>query len=68
MKIPEYLSVGRPVVSVPTGRIRGLIKEGETGFLFVNDADNWRSFLNNLPTSVKLREMGLAAAKVRLPS
>jgi glycosyltransferase involved in cell wall biosynthesis len=68
MKIPEYLSVGRPVVSVPTGRIRTLISEGESGFLFDNDVDSWRSFLKQLPTRERLRDMGLAAAAVRHPS
>ena len=70
MKIPEYLSVGRPVVSVPTGRIRTLISEGESGFLFDNDADSWRAFLKQLPTRERLRDMGVAAAAagVRHPS
>ena len=45
MKIPEYLSVGRAVVSVPSGRIRTLVKEGETGFLFANQPDQWTRFL-----------------------
>jgi glycosyltransferase involved in cell wall biosynthesis len=68
MKIPEYLSVGRPVVSVPTGRIRTLISDGETGFLFDNNAAGWRAFLQRLPSRERLRDMGLAAAGFRHPS
>jgi glycosyltransferase involved in cell wall biosynthesis len=58
------------VVSVPTGRIRTLISEGESGFLFDNDADSWRAFLKQLPTRERLRDMGVAAAAagVRHPS
>jgi hypothetical protein len=68
MKIPEYMSVGRAVASVPSGRIRSLISDGETGFMFVNDVDHWCTFLADLPARERLREMGLAAARVALPS
>ena len=33
MKVPEYLSAGRPVVTVPSGRLPDLVRDGETGFL-----------------------------------
>ena len=68
MKIPEYLSVGRPVVSVPSGRVRTLVRSGETGFLFENAAGNWREFLGGLPSRERLREMGVSAGNTRLPS
>jgi len=68
MKIPEYLSVGRAVVSVPSGRTRMLLREGETGFLFSNDVAQWTAFLGQLPTRERLSEMGAAAAQVELPS
>jgi glycosyltransferase involved in cell wall biosynthesis len=68
MKIPEYLSVGRAVASVPSGRIRSLVHENETGFLFANLAANWRAFLGNLPSRERLREMGAAAASTELTS
>lgn len=68
MKIPEYLSVGRAVVSVPSGRTRMLIREGETGFLFNNEVEKWASFLQHLPTRERLGEMGAAASQVKLPS
>lgn len=66
MKVPEYLSVGRPVVSVPSGRIRSLLVDGETGFMFDNTRANWRDFLSKLPTRQELRRMGEAAARTRL--
>lgn len=68
MKIPEYLAVGRPVVSVPSGRIRTLVKEGETGFLLRNDVESWSKFMEALPDRTRLREMGVAAEKSRLTS
>ena len=68
MKIPEYLSVGRAVVSVPSGRIRTLVKEGQTGFLFANQLDEWARFLAALPTRDRLQEMGAAAAASKLTS
>lgn len=68
MKIPEYLSVGRPVVSVPSGRIRTLVAEGKTGYLFPNEAARWSEFLGALPPRDRLREMGVAAAASKLTS
>ncbi|MBK6452531.1 MAG: glycosyltransferase [Proteobacteria bacterium] len=68
MKIPEYLSVGRAVVSVPSGRIRTLVKEGETGFLFANEPESWARFLRALPSRDRLREMGESAAALKLTS
>jgi glycosyltransferase involved in cell wall biosynthesis len=68
MKIPEYLSVGRPVASVPSGRIKSLIRENKTGFLFANVTENWRAFLRGLPSREHLREMGTAAATTELTS
>lgn len=68
MKIPEYLSVGRPVVSVPSGRVRSLLLDGETGFLFANTRDAWRDFLGRMPSRERLRQMGEAAGRTRLQS
>jgi len=68
MKIPEYLSVGRPVVSVPSGRVRTLVRSGETGFLFENAVGKWHEFLGGLPSRERLREMGISAGNTRLPS
>jgi len=68
MKIPEYMSTGRAVVSVPSGRIRSLVRHGDTGFLFDNRLEEWQRFLRELPSRERLRAMGIAAAQVRLPS
>jgi glycosyltransferase involved in cell wall biosynthesis len=68
MKIPEYLSVGRPVVSVPSGRVRTLVRHGDTGFLFDNDVRQWTAFLEDLPSRARLHDMGRAAAASKLPS
>jgi glycosyltransferase involved in cell wall biosynthesis len=68
MKIPEYLSCGRPVASVPSGRIPSLVQEGVSGFLFPNDVPSWRRFLAERPSRQRLRRMGEAAAQVRLNS
>jgi glycosyltransferase involved in cell wall biosynthesis len=68
MKIPEYLSCGRPVASVPSGRIPQLVQHGVSGFLFPNQASEWRRFLAERPSRERLRRMGEAAAQVPLNS
>jgi glycosyltransferase involved in cell wall biosynthesis len=60
--------VGRPVVSIASGRIRSLVKEGETGFLFPNDVGSWTTFLAKLPSRERLRTMSAAAAATKLTS
>jgi glycosyltransferase involved in cell wall biosynthesis len=67
MKIPEYLSVGRAVVSVPSGRIRSLVTDGSSGFLFANEPARWREFLHALPDRAELARMGAAAAATPQP-
>jgi glycosyltransferase involved in cell wall biosynthesis len=62
LKIPEYLTGARPVVSVPSGNILRLIRAGETGFLFDNNAPAWVAFLRDLPSRDRLDEMGRKAA------
>ena len=68
LKIPEYMSVGRPVVSVPSGRVLELIEDGVTGFLFANSEQEWTRFLNELPDRDTLAVMGDAAAASELDS
>jgi D-inositol-3-phosphate glycosyltransferase len=63
LKIPEYMACARPVVSVPSGHIKQLIADQISGFLFPNDVPSWTSFLENLPSREKLKEMGRAAAR-----
>jgi glycosyltransferase involved in cell wall biosynthesis len=62
LKIPEYMACGRPVVSIPSGSIRGLVEDRVTGFLFPNDVPSWDSFLKVIPSRKRLGEMGEAAA------
>jgi glycosyltransferase involved in cell wall biosynthesis len=68
MKIPEYLSVGRAVASVPSGRIRSLIANERTGFLFANEGAQWDAFLSSPPDRGRLREMAEAAGRTQLTS
>jgi glycosyltransferase involved in cell wall biosynthesis len=68
MKIPEYLASGRAVASVPTGRIKALIADGDSGFLFDNSIARWADFVRQLPSRQRLQQMGRAAAQVVLPS
>jgi glycosyltransferase involved in cell wall biosynthesis len=68
LKIPEYMSVGRPVVSVPSGRVLELIEDGVTGFLFANCETDWIRFLSDLPGRDALALMGNAAAASELDS
>jgi glycosyltransferase involved in cell wall biosynthesis len=63
LKIPEYLSVGRPVASVASGRIRSLITDGQNGFLFRNEFASWQERLATLPSRSRLAEMGAIAAR-----
>ena len=63
MKIPEYMACARPVVSVPSGHIKNLIKDQVSGFLFPNDTASWVGFLKTLPSRESLHEMGAAAAR-----
>ena len=68
MKVPEYLSAGRPVVTVPSGRLPDLVRDGETGFLVANQREAWMRLLRDPPSRARLRAMGEAAAKVQLMS
>ena len=63
LKIPEYMACGRPVVSVPSGHIKKLLADKDSGFLFPNDAPSWVAFLKTLPSTEKLKEMGRAAER-----
>jgi glycosyltransferase involved in cell wall biosynthesis len=68
LKVPEYLSAGRPVVTVPSGRLPDLVRDGETGFLVANTREAWMRFLQERPSRERLRTMGEAAARVPLTS
>lgn len=66
LKIPEYLSCGRPVVATPGERMKSLISHGENGFLVRNDLESWRSFLQSMPSRETLDLMGQRAALLPL--
>ena len=68
MKVPEYLSAGRPVATVPSGRLPDLVRDGETGFLVANQCEAWMRLLRELPSRERLQSMGEAAARVQLMS
>jgi glycosyltransferase involved in cell wall biosynthesis len=68
LKIPEYMSVGRPVVSVPSGRVLELIADGVNGFLFPNTATAWSEFLRALPDRERFASMGREALLSRFDS
>jgi glycosyltransferase involved in cell wall biosynthesis len=68
MKVPEYLSAGRPVVTVPSGRLPDLVRDGESGFLVANQREAWVRLLRERPSRERLRAMGEAAARVPLMS
>ena len=68
MKVPEYLSAGRPVATVASGRLTQLIADGETGFLVANTVEDWRHLLRRLPGRARLQAMGEAAARIELMS
>ncbi len=68
LKVREYLSAGRAVATVPSGSLRELVRDGETGLLVDNDADRWCALLRALPSRERLAEMGVAAAMTDLPT
>lgn len=68
LKVREYLSAGRAVATVPSGSLRELVRDGESGFLVENRADRWYALLRASPTRERLREMGAAAAMTDLPT
>lgn len=68
LKIPEYMSVGRAVASVPSGRVLELISHGINGFLFANTEAEWTEFLRALPDRGRLASIGRTALESRFDS
>lgn len=66
LKVREYLSSGRPVVSVPSGVLTELIQPGENGFLVRNVLEAWQEFLQDLPARESLAKLGDNAAATPL--
>lgn len=68
LKVREYLSCGRPVVSMPSGSLMDLIRQGENGFLISNELDGWQEFLHDLPSRERLALLGDNAARTPMAS
>jgi len=62
LKIREFLASGRPVMSVRSGSIPDLVRNGETGFIVEHEREAWRAALSALPDRQVLAEMGIRAA------
>lgn len=65
LKTRECLAAGRPVISVRSGSIPDLIRDGETGMLVEHRPEAWRSVLAGLPGREALHMMGERAAADR---
>ena len=61
LKVHEYLSCGRPVISVPSTRLFKLIQPDVTGFLIDNEVGAWQDFLDNFPSRERLQAMAQKA-------
>ena len=61
LKIPEYMACAKPVISIPSGNIKSLVADGQTGFLFDNEGEQWRHFLERVPSRDTLARMGREA-------
>lgn len=68
MKVPEYLSVGRPVAGSPSERMRELLRGGELGFLLEANEAAWKTFLADPPSREQLARMGSRALEHPQPS
>jgi glycosyltransferase involved in cell wall biosynthesis len=69
LKVREYLAGGRPVATMPSGPLRELVRDAETGFLLPNEPRAWTDLLGRrLPSRDRLAEMGWAAAQTPLGS
>lgn len=67
LKIPEYMACARPVISVPSGHVLNLVRQGVTGFLLPNEVEQWQRLLRTLPSREQLARMGETAAR-QLPT
>ncbi len=68
LKVREYLSAGRPVVTMPSGSLKDLVRHGASGFFVENRVEDWTAFLERLPPRDRLRSMDAAAAATELES
>ncbi|MGB7440840.1 MAG: glycosyltransferase family 4 protein [Coleofasciculaceae cyanobacterium] len=54
LKVPEYMSCGRPVLTIPCGRMEMLLDGQKYGFLVENQVDRYRDFFRHLPSFEQL--------------
>ena len=57
LKVPEYLSCARPVLTIPCERMATLLDGQRYGFLVENQVDPYREFFKNLPSKDELYAM-----------
>ena len=57
LKVHEYLSCGRPVISVPSARLFKLIQPDVTGFLMPHEVSAWQKFLDDFPSRERFKTM-----------
>ena len=54
LKVPEYMSCGRPILTIPCERMKMLLDDQKYGFLVENQVESYREFFRNLPSFEKL--------------
>ncbi|NEO99002.1 MAG: glycosyltransferase family 4 protein [Symploca sp. SIO2E9] len=63
LKVPEYLSCGRAVLTIPCERMEHLLAGQKYGFLVKNQVDSYREFFRNLPSKEQLSIIEQAIVK-----
>lgn len=56
LKVPEYLSCGRLILTIPCDRMAHLTDQQRYGYLVKNQTDDYLRFLQNLPSFSQLQE------------
>ena len=54
LKVCEYLACGRPVVTIPCGRMEHLLNRSQYGFLVQNDVASYQTFFRDFPDIDKI--------------
>ncbi len=63
LKVPEYMSCGRAVLTIPCERMEMLTDQQNYGFLVPNQVEPYREFFRNLPTLNRLAEIEVQIVK-----
>ncbi len=56
LKVPEYLSCGRLILTIPCDRMTHLTDKQRYGYLVKNETDAYLAFLDNLPSFEQLKQ------------